>query len=76
MFPLQEQHARAQVKLDERRDDTGWQKGDMFYGARDWAGYSMYPPAGIDVRQEVLNVPDLFDALLADVSTLPSCVNI
>ena len=41
--------------VDDRRDSTGWQSADQRYFARDWDGYSSYPPEGIDVHFEVLD---------------------
>ena len=54
--------------VDDRRDPTGWVdvKSD-FHAARDWDGYSQYPPEGLDTRWELLSISNLYLKLLTSV---------
>ena len=63
--------SRAQDVLalvDDRRDPTGWLDvvGES-HAARDWDGYSQYPPQGENVQWKLLNITDLYLKLLASV---------
>ena len=56
------------VLIDDRTDTTGWKIVDEHHAARDWDGYSDYPPAGENVNTAILHATDLYRKLLASVS--------
>jgi hypothetical protein len=65
----QQNRAYGIALVDDRSDTTGWTIDDMHHGARDWNGYSEYPPAGENIETAVYNAADLYRKLLASVSS-------
>lgn len=62
-------HAQNLVLLDDRRDPTGWLGTDgETYSARDWDGYSRYPPGGENASILLLNTHDLYKKQSRSVS--------
>ena len=59
--------------LDDRRDDTGWQDiNGTQHSARNWDGYSDYPPRGESRISGLFNPEDLYRKLLRSVGVLSS----
>ena len=56
--------------VDDRTDTTGWKIVDEHHAARDWDGYSDYPPAGDNIDTTILNATDLYRKLLASVGII------
>ena len=54
--------------VDERSDITGWESAGKHHGARDWDGYSQYPPAGANANLSIYNAAGLYQRLQASVS--------
>lgn len=62
-------HAQSLVLLDDRRDSTGWLGTDgENYSARNWDGYSRYPPGGENASILLLNTLDLYKKQTRGVS--------
>lgn len=62
-------HAQHLILLDDRRDATGWLGTDgEIYSARDWDGYSRYPPGGENASILLLNTHDLYKKQSRSVS--------
>lgn len=62
-------YPQSLVLLDDRRDNTGWLGTDgETYSARDWNGYSSYPPQGEDASVLLLNTHDLYKKQSRSVS--------
>lgn len=53
--------------VDDRSDITGWKSAGQYHGARDWDGYSKYPPAGASVNSSIYSAAGLYQRLLASV---------
>ena len=56
--------------VDDRRDETGWESMDQRFFARDWNGYTFYPPEGVNVRYEMLDAVAFKSRLLEPVCHL------
>ena len=67
-FPGDRQQMYGIALVDDRSDVTGWESVGEHYGARDWDGYSQYPPAGANVSLSIHNAAGLYQRLLASVS--------
>ncbi|KAL8822470.1 MAG: hypothetical protein Q9191_006796 [Dirinaria sp. TL-2023a] len=53
--------SQGSVLLDDRRDSTGWLGTDgETYSARDWEGYSRYPPEGENPVTLLLDIQGLY----------------
>lgn len=64
--------AQGLVLLDDRRDTTGWLGTDgEAYSARDWDGYSRYPPEGENPTVLLLNTQDLYKRQSESVGSCP-----